>query len=139
MEQVLERTVTKVPPSDDPKLQPGEEVFFCEDLGCLIDVIDGVIAAVRTDSVCQFSGFNLIGSDRRALPPLVQHDFDWLEPDGSVTEYSHVPALGLIVEACVKTRCIMCATMLPVYRDGAAALHGQQPWPTMVKFGSWFC
>lgn len=91
--------------------RPGIETYWSEDLGCYVDVSNGAIDTVRTETVCQYRGFNLIGSHQRAVSSLLDRELQWIHPEGLFTEFVDVPELGLMLEACINTESVMIATM----------------------------
>jgi hypothetical protein len=96
--------------SHEPWL-PESYSHWCEDLDCHIKIIAGIVHAVATSCVCQFDGFNMIGSDQSSVSSLLGRDLEWRDLDGSLSEYADVPDLGLVLEACINTTSITIATM----------------------------
>jgi hypothetical protein len=119
---VQDGTVALGIPSESPPI--GDHRYCSEDLDCHIDVSDGVIQAASTEHVCQYKGFNLIGSSRSRIAWILDRpDIDWFNPEGCSTEFATFPDLGLMLEAVIETDAVMIATMSGIAREPVEAWH----------------
>lgn len=50
---------------------PALETYWCEELGCYVSAVNGVIHQVTCALVCSFKGFNLIGTERDRIIQLL--------------------------------------------------------------------